>query len=173
MSQRDKTKHPDYVPAWKSPWVWGIGLGITTMLGANITMIMIGTNSHPGLVIGEYYDKGKYYFENENKRKADLERLGWVMEIQKPAKAVANTAQQYAVQVKGKDGYPLPHAKATLELFRPSDSKQDFSVPLKDLGNGLYGADVVLRQPGKWDLIVTVSKGEDKLDLAERISVEK
>lgn len=173
MNRQDKTKHPDYVPAWKSPWVWGIGLGIMTMLGANITMIMIGTNSHPGLVIGEYYDKGKYYFENENKRKADMERLGWVMELQKPAQAVEHQPQPYAVLVKGKDGYPLPHAQATLEAFRPSDSKQDFSVPLKDLGNGLYGADIAFSQPGKWDVIVTVSKGEDKLDIAERINIGK
>lgn len=167
------TPEQQYVPAWKSPWVWGIVLGISTMIVVNVTMITMGTQTHPGLVVDDFYDKGKNYFENENKRKEDAARLGWVMELQIPDIPKMNNPQQYGIHVKGPDGNPLANAEVKLNAYRTNSSSKDFSVPLKYMGEGLYASDVAFTLPGKWDLIVAVSHGEDTLDVAKRISVEK
>lgn len=173
VQDRARVRDPNFVPAWKSPWVWGMALGVLVMVGANVVMITIGMNTHPGLVVSDFYDRGKNYFNAEQKRVDEASRLGWKLDFKLPEQPKYNVAQTYDMAVIGGDGYPLANAEVMLEAFRPSDESKDFSVPLIAKGNGTYGAEVVFPLPGNWDVIVTVKRNSDKQDLAKRVIVGK
>ena len=71
-----------------------------------------------------------------------------------------------------RDGKPIEGGRAELAAFRPAQEGHDFTVKLRELGAGYYGSDVNFALPGNWDLIVSVHKGEDTLDVAKRIFVK-
>lgn len=163
----------DFVPARRSPWVWGIGAIILATLCANFTMIFIGVSTHPGLVVDDFYARGKNYFNAEVKRIEDENRLGWKLNVIPPGVKKMDVTQKYRLVALDRDGRPVTGASAELAAFRPSDAAQDFTVPMMEVGAGEYVAEINFTRPGKWDLIATVQRGEDKLDVAQRIFVEK
>lgn len=163
----------DFVPARRSPWVWGIGAIILATLCANFTMIYVGLNTHPGLVVEDFYARGKNYFNAEVKRVEDENRLGWKLDVIPPGVMKMNVTQKYRLVVLDREGYPVSGGTAELAAFRPSKASGDFSLPMMETGGGEYQAEVNFTKPGKWDLIVTVQRGDDRMDVAQRIFVEK
>lgn len=171
MSKTQRSE--EFVPAWKSPWVWGIAAIVAATLTANFVMISIGLNTHPGLVVDDFYARGKNYFNTEAKRHEDLNRLGWQMQLVTPAAFKLNEQQPYHFTVRDKDGYPVKGAEVEFSAFRPNDSKSDFSLGMMEVRAGEYVTEVAFTLPGNWDLIVTAKHGEDKMDIAQRIFIEK
>ena len=158
--------------AWQNPWVWLlIGIMAAAIL-VNGVLIALAFTSPPSLVVDDYYDKGKSYFYDEAKEEKEAERLGWKMALDLPNEPKLGGGESYLVRVLDRDGKPLEGGRAELAAFRPTQSGHDFTVKLRDLGAGYYGSPVDFKLPGNWDLIVTVHKGEDSLDLAKRIYVK-
>jgi len=171
-SNKKTTKHSDeFVPAWKSPWVWGIGAIIATTLVVNFTMITIGLNTHPGLVVDDFYAKGKSYFNAEAERSENENRLGWNMEEQPPQQIKLNERQVYRFMLTDKAGHPVNGAEVEFAAFRVNDATKDFTLPMMEVSSGVYLAEVEFSLPGNWDLIFTAKKDGGKLDSAQRIFV--
>ena len=170
--KKAKARDADFVPAWKSPWVWGIGIIVVTTLVVNFTMITIGLNTHPGLVVDDFYAKGKAYLHEEVKRNEAEERLQWRMLLQPPNVPTINQLQQYQFILKDKRGEPINSAEVKLFAYRVNDASKDFSIPMNEIRSGVYAAEIKFTLPGHWDLIVSASRSEeDKLDLAQRIFI--
>ena len=163
----------DFVPAWKSPWVWGIALIVVTTLIVNFVMITIGLNTHTGLVVDDFYAKGKTYFNAEAKRFDDATRLGWQMKLNTPSLMNVGVQQSIQFLVTDKDGYPVKGADVEFSAFRPNDAKKDFSYGMMEIKDGQYVTEVAFPLPGNWDLIVTARSGDDQMDIAHRVFVEK
>jgi nitrogen fixation protein FixH len=158
--------------AWRNPWVWLlIGILGTTLI-VNGTLITIAFLSPPGLVVEDYYDKGKDYFYNQAQLKKERARLGWVLSLDLPPEPKINISEAYLVRVVDASGRPVSGAQAEFAAFRPTEHGRDFTQPMRDVGGGFYATDVSFKQPGNWDLIVTVQQGDDKLDIAKRIFVK-
>lgn len=171
--KKEKVKDANFVPAWKSPWVWGIGIIVITTLVANFTMITIGLNTHPGLVVDDFYAKGKAYLHEEVKRSEAEERLQWRMVLKAPSTPSINQLQQYQFILKDKRGEPINAANVELYAYRVNDAKKDFSLPMNEIRSGVYAAEIKFTLPGHWDLIVSAERSEeDKLDLAQRIFIQ-
>lgn len=155
--------------AFKNPWVWLL-IGIMgTAIVVNIILIALAFLSPPGLVVENYYEKGKAYFYDQAQAKADQERLGWQMNLDLPKAPVINTGESYLVRVLDREGLPVEGGHGEFAAYRPAENGHDMFLPMRDLGAGYYGAEVTFSKPGNWDLIVTVQRGEDKLDVAKRI----
>ena len=46
-------------PAWKSPWVIGWIALVSVVLIVNLTLVILGISTNPGLVIETFYDRGQ------------------------------------------------------------------------------------------------------------------
>ena len=86
---------------------------------------------------------------------------------------VINRSESYLVRAVNNEAKPIIGAQAEFAAFRPTEHGQDIIIPMTDVGAGYYAADVDFKLPGNWDLIVTVKQGEDQLDIAKRIFVNK
>ncbi|ALP52991.1 hypothetical protein Tel_07380 [Candidatus Tenderia electrophaga] len=159
-------------PAWRNPWVWTLAsiMGVTLLV--NITLITIAFLEPPGLVVDDYYEKGKSYLYNKAQREKDLARLAWDLELDLPKSPQLAEPQPYLVRAVDRNGRPIEGARAEFAAFRPVEHGHDFVVAMQDVGAGYYAANVDFGLPGNWDLIVTVQQGEDKLDIAERIFID-
>lgn len=157
--------------AWRSPWVWALAgiMGVTLLV--NGTLITIAFLQPPGLVVEDYYEKGKSYLYNKAQREKNLARLGWDLSLDLPRTPQLAAAQPYLVRAVDRHGHPIEGARAEFAAYRPAEQGHDFALPMQDVGAGYYAANVDFGLPGKWDLIVTVQQGEDRLDIAERIFV--
>jgi nitrogen fixation protein FixH len=159
--------------AWQNPWVWLlVGIMAVTLL-VNGTLITVAFTSPPGLVVADYYDKGKSYLYDQAKEEQAAQRLGWNLILDLPKVPSINQRESYLVRAVDRDGQPIIGAMAEFAAFRPVENGHDFVVSMQDMGAGYYAADVDFSLPGNWDLIVTVRQGEDQLDIAKRIFVNK
>lgn len=159
--------------AWRSPWVWGMFILVAVMLIANLALIYFGATTSTGLVVEDFYDRGKNYFNDAGKHRDEQKRLGWQMNLQAPDVPTLGLAQPYRITVVDRDGYPVSNAQVELAVFRPNDAKKDFTVVLTEMERGKYSSNVTFDWPGNWDLLVSVKHGTDHLDIARRIFVEK
>lgn len=158
--------------AWRNPWVWLLIGIMAAALIVNGILITLAFTSPPSLVVDDYYEKGKSYFYDEAKAAQNAKRLGWQLELDLPKEPKLGGTESYLVRAVDRHGAPIEGGRAELALFRPAEGGHDFSVKLRELGAGYYGSDVNFTLPGNWDLIVTVHKGEDSLDVARRIFVK-
>ncbi len=158
--------------AWQNPWVWLLVGIMAVALIVNGVLITLAFTSPPSLVVDNYYEKGKSYFYNEAKAEQNAARLGWDLELDLPQTPKLSGTESYLVRAMDSDGKPIEGGRAELAAFRPIQQGRDFTVKLRDLGAGYYGSEVNFTLPGNWDLIVTVHKGEESLDVAKRIFVQ-
>lgn len=157
---------------WQNPWVWlliGI-MGVTLLV--NGTLITIAFLSPPGLVVEDYYEKGKTYLYNQAQTQKDEARLAWDLELDIPKSPHLNNNDSYLVRAVDSRGQAIKGAQAEFAAFRPAEYGNDFTLAMREVGAGYYAANVNFSLPGNWDLIVTVQQGEDKLDIAKRIFVK-
>lgn len=157
--------------AFKNPWVWLLIGIMSTAIIVNGVLITLAFLSPPGLVVDNYYEKGKAYFYDQAKARANQERLGWQMNLDLPKTPTINNGQSYLIRVTDHEGKPIEGGRGEFAAYRPAENGYDMFLPMRDLGAGYYGTEVTFTKPGNWDLIVTVQKGEDKLDVAERVYI--
>jgi nitrogen fixation protein FixH len=156
--------------AMRNPWVLGwLGL-LLTVIAVNVAFIVTAFNTNPGLVEEGYYEKGRDHEKNFQKRLEARNRLGWDIRLQSPEQVVAGKAAPYSVNIVDKVGMPLRDAEVTLQAYRPSDASADIHTTMELVATGVYQARLNLPLKGIWDLRVTVRHGEDKLEIARRIS---
>lgn len=156
--------------ALRNPWVLGwLGLLIGVVL-VNVAFIVTAFNTNPGLVEEGYYEKGRDVEKNFHKRMEARNRLGWDIRLQNPEQVISGQAGNYVVNIVDKVGLPLRDAKVTLQAYRPSDASADIHAIMDTVTDGVYQTRLNLPLKGIWDLKVVVQRGEDKLEIARRIS---
>lgn len=158
--------------AFRNPWVLGaIGL-ITVVLAVNITMITLAITTNPGLVSKDYYERGRYNERHYLQRVAERSALGWTASLEVPASIHQGATQTYRIAITDHVGEPLRGAQVVLNAFRPSDAKADFSMPLEEVGAGIYQGAVEFQLKGIWDLLIDIKRDDKALEMPRRISVQ-
>ena len=157
--------------AWRSPWfLFWIAL-LVAVVSANVVMIYLSVGANPGLVVEDYYERGQDYENNLIKRRAS--NPGWQMRIEPPLEVVGVAEPaRFRFHLADRDGNwlePEPDA-VTFYAYRPSDSAQDFSVPMQRVGPGEYEAEVNFPLKGVWDILVSVRQGEQEYNAPHRLS---
>lgn len=155
----------------RNPWViawFGI---ITTFLLVNAVFIVFAVTSNPGLVTEDYYEQGRLYEKNAIKRFAAQSRLRWESKLETPENILLNTPGTYRFSAVDSRGLPIRDADVQIVAYRPSDASADFTTALRPVAPGLYQASLSFPLPGVWDLNVKIQRGEDKLEIIQRLSV--
>ncbi len=159
----------DKKSAWRSPWVIGWVVMVVIFFTMNAIMIYLAQTNNPGLVVEDFYERGQDYEKNMLKRQA--RNPGWQMKVEFPKKIEPNEPFTCRYSVTDKEGVPIDPSEVTFYAYRPSDAKQDFQLPMKRVGPGLYEAEVSFALKGVWDTLVSVKQGEDEYNTPQRVSV--
>jgi len=155
----------------RNPWViaWFGVIGI--FLSANAIFIVFAITSNPGLVTEDYYEQGRLYEKNAIKRLVELNRLRWESKLEIPETVNLNIPGTYRFSAVDSRGVPIRDADVQIVAYRPSDATADFTTTLQPIGPGLYQASLSFPLPGIWDLNVKIRRGEDHLEMVQRLSV--
>lgn len=161
----------DNKQAFRNPWVLGwLGL-LLTVVAVNVAFIVTAFRTSPGLVDERYYEKGRDVEKHFQKKLEARGRLGWDINLQSPDKVLVGQSATYYVNIVDKVGLPVRDATVTLQAYRPSDASADIRAEMERVTNGVYQTSVNLPLKGIWDLKIQVTRGEDQLEIARRISV--
>lgn len=165
------TKH-EGESAWRNPWVWLLAGIMGTAIIVNSILITLAFMSPPGLVVDDYYERGKNYLYHQAQVKEDEARLGWQMQLDLPPAPHMTVQDSYLFRALDAAGQPIEGAQVEFAAFRPAENGHDMVMPMREISQGFYSATPTFKKPGNWDLLITIRKGEDQLDLAKRIFVK-
>lgn len=155
--------------AWRSPWFLGwIGL-VVVVLGVNATMIVLAFMTNPGLVVDDYYERGRDVERTLTTRRA--EAPGWTMSLDTPADIAKNRSTMVRFYVVDSAGQPVRPDQVTYYAYRPSDPSADFSVPMVEEAPGRYAAEVSFSLSGLWDTLVAAQTDGQEVAYDQRIGV--
>lgn len=156
--------------AFRNPWVVGWIALLLLVLVVNGGMIITAFKTTPGLVKDDYYEQGRDYERRVIQLTEARKRLGWDVSMDSGEVVVARPATLKVV-VTNRDGEAVRGLSGHLQLYRPSDRDQDSIVSLSEISPGLYEARYTLLLKGVWDLLLTLSQGEDDYVVEQRINV--
>jgi nitrogen fixation protein FixH len=147
-----------------------IGLVVVVLL-VNITMVTLAFVTSPGLVVDDYYERGRAMEESIRSRAAATPN--WMLSSDIPADLRVGepvTVRFFAVD---KAGQPVTPDAVTFFVYRPSDAGRDFSVPMVEEAPGRYRAELSFSLPGLWDSLIAVRDGEAEYQLDQRLHVDR
>ena len=163
---------PEKNSALKSPWVLGWLAMVAVIITANVVMMTFAYKTSPGLVVEDYYEKGKNYNKSLEKISAQ-EALGWDVILLAPEKSVVGEKTEYGLTVTDQNHAAVTADKVELYAFRPSNVKADFSALMKLKGDGRYFGDITFPLPGVWDIVVSIVRDSDQFEVTERVFISK
>lgn len=124
----------------------------------------------PGVVARDYQEKESLYNQYLEQVKRQEQR-GWQVRkgwLEQPAPGQPGIFQ---VRVTERDGAPVEFARVSGVFQRPSDSRMDQDFAMQEIEPGLYRAQIGLSQPGLWNLVLQVRRGEQLHELHASTSV--
>jgi nitrogen fixation protein FixH len=159
------------LPAWKSPWVIAWIALVISVLVVNGVMIYLAFATSPGLVVDDYYERGRNYERTMlSKRARDP---GWTLRADIPEDISAGEPTPIRFFLVDKAGQPVTPQSVELFLYRPSDASRDFSIHMVEEGPGRYMAEVSFSLIGVWDTLVAARNGDDEYHVGQRINVRR
>ena len=164
---RDEVKET----ALQSPWVWALFIFMGAVFAANGTLVYFAYKTKPDLVVSDYYERGMNYESRtklQNRMKGDL---GWRIQGASEIAAVAGKPAPVTVLITDKDGRPAEPERVKLYAYRSSDARFDFAVPMAKAGDGRFSAQTTFPLKGVWDLIIEAEKGDERMNIAQRVTV--
>lgn len=155
--------------AWRSPWFIAWVALVLVVLAVNATMILLAFVTNPGLVIDDYYERGRNVERTLASRLA--EAPGWTMSLDTPADIAVGEATTVRFYVVDRVGQPVRPDAVTYYAYRPSDRSADFSLPMVEEAPGRYAVEVTFAMPGLWDTLVAAEAAGQEVVFDQRIGV--
>ncbi|WFE69327.1 FixH family protein [Thiomicrospira sp. R3] len=167
----EKVDNRDWSVAWKNPLViFWFGILLTVVL-VNSFMVSMAITTAPGLVIDNFYERGKNHAAIMARR-TEMEAMGWQLDVDLPILSEGK-ADTITLLIKDKDNRAFSVDSAILYYYRPSDRNLDGQIELQHLGSpGKYSAEFMLPVKGKWDFILEVVQGDLKYSVGRSIMVQ-
>lgn len=129
-------------------------------------------SSHfPGTVSHDYHQKYEQYIEYE-KRFESQKLLNWTIRKGWLGDAIINKPTIFRVEIKTQKQENVTNAKITGRFLRPADSKRDVNFTMQEIEPGIYQQSITLKQPGNWDLILKIQKGDDNHELRAKTVIQ-
>ena len=126
----------------------------------------------PGTVSHDYHQKQNQYndyiqrFETQKLRNWTI-RKGWLGE------AIVNQATIFRVEIKTKQNKAVSDADVKGHFLRPANSKQDLEFTMREIEPGIYQQSITLTEPGNWDLILKINKGNDAHEVRAKTVIKE
>lgn len=124
----------------------------------------------PGTVPHDYQENQKAYNRYVDRVTAQRER-GWQLRKGWLHEPVAGQPAVFQLSVTDRHGAPVTGATVNGRFLRLADSRADQDFVMVERGIGIYQATLVLPEPGTWNLILEVRRGEDSHELRASTTV--
>ena len=117
----------------------------------------------PGIIEHNYHEKEDQY--NQYQQRLDKQRQrGWKVKYGWENKPVANQKATLILSLVNEKGQVIKDAIISGSFQRGNTSKQDQPIELKEQGD-VYKVDVVLKYPGRWELLLTIKSPQGGYDI--------
>ncbi len=158
--------------AWKNPFIIGwVGI-LILVVTVNFFMVGMAIVTSPGLVMENFYEKGKN-LGTVIARRNRMEKIGWQMDLVMPT-LISGQNKTLQLNVMDKEGVAFDVDSAVLYFFRPSNKKYDGKVEFKNYNKvGQYRSSINLPLKGYYQIVVEIKKGEDMMQLGKKIMVKE
>lgn len=158
--------------ARKNPWVLALFVMVGVFLLVNLVFIVMAVISNPGLVVDDYYERGRDYEKNVVSRHRAHDTLNWQTRLELPQHIESGAQNMFRFSAVDERGVFIMDADVRFVIYRPSDAAADFELPVNQVAPGLYQTPVHLPLPGVWDLTVKVRHNEDVYYQTRRLFVK-
>lgn len=154
-------------PAQRSRWIpWAFVAFFGVVLAVNVTMIVVGFATWPGLDTTDAYQRGLAYDRAIEAANAEAV-LGWDADLavsrEGPGRALVEVA------LSDRDGNLIEDARVRARLVRPTHEGQDLELDLPHHQGGRYLAEVELPLAGQWEVRVVADHRGQRRHLVERV----
>ena len=130
------------------------------IFAVNFTMMHYALSTFSGMEDDSPYKNGLAYNTDIDAGRRQNERNWRVEAVQQRA---ADGVLRYGVSALDAAGAPLSDLQGTLRLERPADRRFDRVAALDPAGAGRYEAGFGTVDAGQWDLVIELSRGEEKM----------
>ena len=139
---------------------WGFVVFFGAIFAMNGVFAYYAISTHTGLDTTSAYRRGLDYNARQKAEQRQT-RLGWT-----PTLTVAATDDRVSLQLKDRNGQPVPYLIVTALLGRPVTTEFDHKLVLKEVSPGVYEADFEKLQPGNWVISI---KAEDQTKSNDKV----
>lgn len=127
-------------------------------------------SAFPGVIPRDFQKKEALYNQYLEQVAAQQAR-GWQVRKGWLAAPVVNEPAVFQVALADRDGHELAGAVITGSFLRPSDSGKDQAFAMREVAPGLYQATLALPEPGAWELLLEVRRGDALHEVRARTTV--
>lgn len=149
----------------------GIGSGLASFLLPKPRSGMHAESRFPGVVSHDFHEKEKQFNAYQEER-AHQKALGWQTQIGWQDTAVINQPSRLMVSLKDKTQQAIEDAEVSGHFLFPGDASLDHVFIMHSLGKGMYVADLEFGRAGTWDLVLSIQRKNDKLELRTTTTIE-
>lgn len=114
----------------------------------------------PGVIAHDFHKKEALY--NQYLQQVERQRQrGWQVHKGWVGEPVAGEPALFRVAVQTRESEPLTSATVAGQFLRTSTSKLDVDFTLNEAAPGVYETKVTLPAAGRWNLVLSIRKGDD------------
>jgi nitrogen fixation protein FixH len=137
--------------------LWIVGF-FGVVFAVNGVLVQAATSTFRGMETGSSYQAG-LKFKDDMESAQRQENLHWQVE----GKLLHDAAGDAVLDISARDarGMALAGLTAVAHLAHPADARLDQTIALKDIGGGAFRGETQA-QPGQWELIVDLFRGEER-----------
>ncbi|MDH5546742.1 MAG: FixH family protein [Gammaproteobacteria bacterium] len=158
--------------ALRNPWVLAIIGIMATFVTVNLAFIFIAFVTSPGLVVEDYYERGRAYEKNALKMMAATHGTrAWETRLDMENEIWVGKSQAIRFSAVDERGLAIEEASVQLIAYRPSDANRDIETLMRQIAPGIFEAEITFPLKGIWDVKIHIRQGENQFELAKRISV--
>ena len=129
------------------------------VFAVNAVLVKAATSTFGGVEVQSSYKAG-LMFETEAARARAQDRLRWRVDGRVARDAAGEAVLD--VSVRDAQGRPVTGIMAEARLAHPADERLDHDIDLRGAGAGKFHGQVQA-QAGRWDLIVDLFRGEERV----------
>lgn len=130
------------------------------------------TSQFPGVIAHDYQKKESLY-NDYLAQIAKQKARGWQFEHGWLVSPVVGKQAVFQVEARDKNGHVLTGLMINLEFLRPSNYKLDQKFNMQEIAEGIYQQQVIFEQPGRWDVLLQMRKGDELHEIRGDISVKE
>lgn len=117
-------------------------------------------SAFPGTVSNDFQKQYAQY-NNYLKQLQTQSDRGWQVKGGWSTKPFLGKPTDFSIQVLDKTGQPITGASVNVAFMRPANKAMDVDMDLQEISPGTYALPINLAAPGRWDMVLLVSRGED------------
>ena len=125
----------------------------------------------PGVVSHDFHEKENQFNAYQAEREQQ-QALGWQSHIGWDQTAIINQNNRLMLSLQDAQQQAITDATISGRFLYPGDVKLDQVFHMRSVGAGLYAADLSFSKAGTWDLVLTISRHADKLELRTTTTIE-